>query len=126
MGEVYICSQCKDTGNPVTPSNGGAIVTLEGGLETPLVRAYVHKACKDAWARGHGGVTFDALTWPCSERRIRCARCGKAFEVVGDQGSGGEMRVEAVPCPYDNCGEPARVAWPKKQPLLVRKIPSEM
>jgi hypothetical protein len=59
------------------------------------------------------------------EKRIRCTKCRRAFEVVGERGTAKEV-FESVMCPYDKCGEPNEVLWPKGMPLFVRKIPSEM
>jgi DNA-directed RNA polymerase subunit RPC12/RpoP len=58
------------------------------------------------------------------KRTIRCAKCHKAFEVVGNQGSQTQTRDESVTCPY--CSEPTEVKWPKNQTFFIRKIPSEM
>ena len=124
MCQQRICDHCKDPRNTVTPSNGGVIVTQAGGLRATL--AYVHKSCKEAWAKNHGGTTFDALAWPSLEKTIRCVKCGKAFEVVGNQGSETQVRAEGIRCPYDDCGEPTEVMWPQNQPFFVRKIPSEI
>jgi len=128
MWEPHICDHCKDTENLVTLENGGRIQPLGGGLKTPPTPVYVHESCKDAWARGHGGVAIEAVTmrWPSLEKTIRCAKCGKTFEVVGEQGTEPEVRAETVWCPYDNCGQQVEVMWPKGQPFFVRKIPSEM
>jgi hypothetical protein len=128
MWEPHICDQCKDTENPVTLENGCCIKPWgEGGLKTPPTPVYVHQSCMDAWARGHGGVTFPAVRMRLPlEKTIRCAKCGKTFEVVGEQGTEPEVRAETVSCPYDNCGQQVEVMWPKGQPLRVREIPSEM
>jgi len=57
------------------------------------------------------------------QKVIRCAKCHKAFEVVGNQGSQSQMRAESVSCPYD-CGESTEVMWPKNQPFFVRAAES--
>jgi hypothetical protein len=124
VGALRICDHCGDPRNPVTANNGGVIITQVGGQKRTL--AYVHKSCREAWAQKHGGTTFDAITWPGLEKTVHCPKCGKAFEVVGNQDSEKKMRAEAVSCPYDSCGEPTEVMWPKHQPFFVRKVPSEM
>jgi hypothetical protein len=124
MNQPHICDHCKDPKNPVSRDNGGVMVTRVGGQKQTL--AYVHESCKEAWAQNRGGTTFDGLAWPSLEKTIRCPKCGKAFEIVGNQGSETQMRAESVGCPYDDCGEPTEVMWPKNQPFFKRKIPSEM
>jgi len=124
MNESHICDHCKNLWNLVTPKNGGVIVTRAGGRRTTL--AYVHESCKEAWAQNHSGTTFDALTWPSLEKKIRCTKCNGEFDVVGNQGGVREMRTEGVSCRYDNCGQPTEVRWRKNQSFFMRKIPSEM
>jgi|HubBroStandDraft_4_1064222.scaffolds.fasta_scaffold04817_6 hypothetical protein len=59
------------------------------------------------------------------EKRVRCTKCNKQFEVVGERGTARED-WDKVTCPYDECGEPNEVMWPIGQSFLVRKIPSQM
>jgi len=59
------------------------------------------------------------------EKRVRCGKCGKAFEVVGSRSNAKEV-PQSVTCPYDGCGEKNEVMWPVDMPFFVRKIPSEM
>ena len=56
---THLCDYCKDTKNPVTPSNGVTIDTLAGGQKIML--AYVHDSCKEAWAKKRGGTTVEGL-----------------------------------------------------------------
>src|ERR1700730_14977683 len=53
-----------------------------------------------------------------------CSRCRKAFEVVGNWGTGKEV-TQSTPCPY-GCGEMNEFVWPVDGTWFVRKIPSEM
>jgi hypothetical protein len=114
----------KDARNPVTRSNGGAILTHVGGPRGTLV--YVHSACKDAWAQNRGGTTFEGLAWPSLERTIHCDKCGKFFEIVAQRSSEKGWRYEDVPCPYDDCGGHNGIRWPKNHVFFVRTIPLEM
>jgi phage FluMu protein Com len=59
------------------------------------------------------------------EKRIRCTKCNKAFEVVGARGTSKE-EFTGVTCPNNECSEPNEVMWPIDMPFFVRKIPSEM
>jgi hypothetical protein len=120
----HLCDHCKDSKNSVTAINGGVIVGRLGGIKTTL--AYVHQSCKEAWAKNRGGTTFHALQWPSLEKAMQCSKCGKAFEIVGSRGNETEERAEGIRCPYDDCGEPTEVTWPKNQPFFVRGIPSEV
>jgi DNA-directed RNA polymerase subunit RPC12/RpoP len=126
MQELLICDECEDPKIPVTPQNGGPIGEQRGGVNVFL--AYVHESCRDAWARRQGGAAFGSLTWswPGIVREVRCPGCGKAFEVVGNQGSETDMQTETVRCPYDGCDAPSEITWPKGQPKFVRTIPSQM
>ena len=119
----HICDHCKDDQNPVTPTNGGVIVVRSGSQKRTL--AYVHNSCQQAWAQDHGAVTLDKLGSLNLEKTIECSRCGRLFEISGNQKSDKERRVKEVSCPYDDCGEPATTRWPKDQPLFVRRINSE-
>ena len=58
------------------------------------------------------------------EKRIRCRKCSKAFELVGERGTAKEVK-QSVICPYD-CGELNEVMWPIDRAPIIRKIPSEM
>ena len=60
------------------------------------------------------------------EKKIRCPKCEKEFEIVGSQSNEKEIRTIVVSCPYDHCGRLVEVRWPKDQQAFVRKIPSEM
>jgi len=123
MNESHICDHCKDPRNLVTRNNGDIIVSRAGGQKRTV--AYVHESCKEGWGQNHSGTTFDALTYPTLEKKIRCTKCGKEFEIVGSQGNEKEMRTIVVSCPCDNCGQFIEVRWPKNQKAFVRKIPSE-
>jgi hypothetical protein len=56
---THLRDHCKDTKNPVTPSNGVTVDTPAGGQKTTL--AYVHDSCKEAWAQKRSGTTFAGL-----------------------------------------------------------------
>jgi phage FluMu protein Com len=57
------------------------------------------------------------------KKTVRCTKCCKAFEVVGEHGNAKEF-PEGVTCPY--CSEPNEVSWPMGIPFFVRKVPSQM
>jgi hypothetical protein len=124
LNRSHICDHCKDEQNLVTPTNGGVIIVRSGSQKKTL--AYVHNSCQQAWAQDHGAVTLDKLGSVNLEKTIQCARCGRVLEVSGNQKSDNERGVKDVSCPYDDCGEPAKVRWPEDQPLFVRIIRSEM
>ncbi len=55
------------------------------------------------------------------EKRVRCSKCGKSFEVVGNKGNTTEV-PQSVTCPYDDCHETNELWWPLDMPFLVRRI----
>jgi hypothetical protein len=76
-------------------------------------------------AARRGGEQIEREVNPHMEKRVRCNKCDKAFEVVGERGTMKEV-PQSVTCPYDGCEEKNEVTWPMDKPFLVRKIPSEM
>jgi len=99
--------------NLVTPANGGVIVVRSGSQKKTL--PYVHDSCQQAWAQDHGGERLYKLGSVNLEKTIQCARCGRLFEASRNLRNDNERRVKELSCPYDDCGEPAKVQWPEDQ-----------
>jgi hypothetical protein len=59
------------------------------------------------------------------EKTVRCTKCLKRFEVIGQVGRG-TLVSQPVTCPYDECNEPNEVSWPMDRGFFIRKIPSQM
>jgi hypothetical protein len=59
------------------------------------------------------------------EETITCSKCGKKFEVVGED-NGNRRKWHEVPCPYLPCIAITKFLWPDAANFLRRKIPSEM
>jgi len=59
------------------------------------------------------------------QKTIRCKKCHRAFEGVGERGDS-KLVDTRVTCPYDDCHEETEILWPLESPCFVRMIPSEM
>ena len=56
------------------------------------------------------------------QKTIRCKKCYREFEVVGDYGTSKPVE-QSVTCPYEDCYEPNEMIWPVESLFSVIKNP---